>query len=115
MRGMSFLITAAFASLIPDGAPGEIVYIPEGCHQINPTVNGKPKAITVDVSAAKGVQIAASLQAALADRQQSNVRPWFDFEHKAGASSGLPQSFRYEPGKGVMCALEWTEIGRAHV
>ena len=110
-----YLITA-FASLLPDGGlPDEIVYLPEGNHAITPFVDGKPKKITVRVPAAKGAQIAASLQADLEKRQAANVRPWFDFEHKGGASSALPRAFRYEPGKGVMCALEWTGAGRAAI
>ncbi len=44
---MRQLIIAAFASLLPDGVPKEIVYIPEGHHEIHPMVDGKPKAITV--------------------------------------------------------------------
>lgn len=109
---MSVLISASFATAIGEGIPDEIVYLPEGIHSIHPTVDGKPKKITVNVPADKGPAIAATLQAALADRIGKNVRPWFDFEHKAGAASALPKSFRYEAGKGVMCAVEWTGSGR---
>jgi hypothetical protein len=112
---MRSLITA-FASALPaEGIPDEIVYLPEGEHQLTPWVDGKPKPITVKVPAARGTQIAASLQTALERRQQANVRPWFDFEHKAGVASALPKSFRYEPGKGVMAAVEWTGAGRAAI
>lgn len=109
---MSVLIFAALASAIGDGIPTEIVYMPEGSHTITPWVDGKPKTITVHVPADKGAAIAAVLQASLAEREKSNVRPWFDFEHKNGAASALPKSFRYEPGKGIMCAVEWTGAGR---
>jgi phage I-like protein len=110
------LLVTAFASLLPDGgATGEIVYLPEGEHTITPFVNGKAKQITVRIPAERGEEIAASLQADLMKRQAGNVRPWFDFEHKGGKSSALPQSFRYEPGKGVMCSLEWTGAGRAAI
>lgn len=109
---MSILITAALASAFPDGVPDEIVYMPEGEHTITPWVDGKPKTITVKVPAARGAAIAAVLQASLAEREKSNVRPWFDFEHKNGAASALPKSFRYEAGKGIMCAVEWTGAGR---
>jgi phage I-like protein len=112
---MRSLITA-FASALPvEGIPDEIVYLPEGEHQITPWVDGKPKPITVKVPAARGTQIAASLQASLVRRQQANVRPWFDFEHKAGVASALPKSFRYEPGRGVMASVEWTGAGRAAI
>lgn len=109
---MRTLVSAALAAAIGDGAPDEIVFIPEGTHEITPWVDGKPKPVTVKVPAARGVEIAASLQTALEARQKSNVRPWFDFEHKRGAASALPKSFRYEPGKGVMVAVDWTRAGR---
>lgn len=109
---MSILITAALATAFADGVPDEIVYIPEGVHVITPWVNGKPKEITVKVPAEKGESITAVLQAALADRWTKSVRPWFDFEHKAGPASAHPKSFRYEKGKGIMCKLEWTGTGR---
>lgn len=109
---MRTLVSAALAAAIGDGAPDEIVFLPEGKHEITPWVDGKPKPVTVNVPPARGVEIAASLQTALEARQKSNVRPWFDFEHKRGAASALPKSFRYEPGKGVMVAVDWTRAGR---
>lgn len=111
---MSVLIFAALASYIT-GTPEEIVYLPEGEHQITATVDGKPKTITVKVPAARGVEIAASLQKLLEERNKSNVRPWFDFEHKRGVASALPKAFRYEAGKGIMCSIEWTGAGRAAI
>lgn len=111
---MSLLIFAALASSI-DGTPAEIVYLPEGEHKITATVDGKPKSITVKVPAAKGAEIAASLQKLLDERNKSNVRPWFDFEHKRGVASALPKAFRYEAGKGIMCAVEWTGAGRSAI
>ncbi|QJE95272.1 hypothetical protein [Luteolibacter luteus] len=66
----------AFASVLPaEGIPDEIVYLPEGEHRITPFVYGKAQAVTVKVPAARGVQIAASLQAALDRRQQIADRP----------------------------------------
>lgn len=109
---MRTLVSAALAAAIGDGAPDEIVFLPEGKHEITPWVDGKPKPVTVNVPPARGPEIAASLQTALESRQKSNVRPWFDFEHKRGAASALPKSFRYQPGKGVMVAVEWTRAGR---
>jgi phage I-like protein len=106
-------LVTAFASILPDGGlPNEIVYLPEGSHTITPYVDGKAQTITVNVEAAKGSDIAATLQTALDQRKQSNVRAWFDFEHKGGKASALPTGFRYEPGQGVMCALEWTGAGK---
>ncbi len=114
---MSHRLITAFTSALPDSGelPAEIVYLPEGESKIRPYVDGKPKTITVKVPASKGSEIAAALQAGLLKRQESNVRPWFDFEHKAGASSALPKAFRYEPGRGVMCSVEWTGAGRSAI
>jgi phage I-like protein len=112
---MRVLITAALANALGSGLPEEIVYLPEGDHQIKPWVDGKPQEVTVKVPASRGAEIAASLQSALDDRMKSNVRPWFDFEHKRGVASALPKAFRYEPGKGVMAAIEWTGAGKAAI
>lgn len=110
-----FLVTASMTAAIAEGAPDEIVYLPEGIHTITPSVGGVPKKITVKVPADKGEKITEALNQSLDERKKSNVRPWFDFMHKAEASSAFPQSFRYEPGVGVMCSVEWTGSGRAAV
>jgi hypothetical protein len=114
---MSILIQAAMTAAIAagSGVPSEIVYLPEGDHDITPSVNGKAQRIKVRVPADQGAQIAAALQSALADRQKNNVRPWFDFEHKAGKASAIPTGFRYEPGKGIMAAIEWTGAGKSAI
>jgi phage I-like protein len=114
---MFILIHAAMTAAIAaeSGVPSEIVYLPEGEHDITPTVNGKAQRIKVRVPADKGEAIAAKLQAALADRQKQNVRPWFDFEHKGGKAAALPTAFRYEPGKGIMASIEWTGAGKAAI
>lgn len=108
---MSLLIQSAMALSVA-GAPDEIVYLPEGEHQISATVDGKPKTVLAKVPVDRGQEIATSLQDTLEKRQQQNVRPWFDFEHKRGVASALPKAFRYEPGKGIMCSVEWTGAGR---
>lgn len=106
-------ITAALGEV--KDAPSEVVYLPEGIHTITPFVDGKPQEVTVNVSPEKGEAIAASLQASLAQRNTQNVRPWFDFEHKGGAASAIPTAFRYEDGKGIMAAVEWTASGLAAI
>ncbi|MBB5351352.1 hypothetical protein HNR46_001588 [Haloferula luteola] len=107
----------AFAMALPDGnsAPAEIVYFPEGTHTITPLVNGKAGRLTVKVSPDRGPSIAAKLQQDLAERQRENVRPIFDFEHKNGAASAIPTGFRYEVGRGVIAAVDWTDSGRRAV
>lgn len=102
--------------LVGAKAPGEIVYIPEGVSRITPTVNGKAQTIVVKVTAENGEKVAASLQGDLEKRQAENVKPRFDFDHKAnGPASAIPTKYRYEPGVGIMCALDWTDSGRKAV
>ena len=111
------LISAAIATAFggDDGVPSEIVYLPEGVHTLTPTVDGKPQTITVSVTPERGPHIADTLQSALTKRQGKNVRPWFDFEHKRGKASGIPQGFRYVAGKGIVADVEWTGAGRSAV
>lgn len=109
-------IAAAFTTALDSATiPSEICYIPEGEHDISATVNGKPGTVRVRVPRERGQEITGRLQAALAARQAENVRPHFGFDHKEGPASALPQSFRYEPGVGVMCSLDWTASGRAAI
>jgi phage I-like protein len=113
MRGVKTLISAASTTPIGDTVPVEIVYLPEGEHSIHPKVNGKPEKVTVKVPKSKGVAIAAALQADLVKRQGDNVRPIIDFDHKhSGPAAAIPSSFRYEEGKGIVMALDWTRAGR---
>lgn len=113
---MKSLVTAGLASALAQGSiPSEIVYFPEGDNTITATVDGAPKSILVRVPPHRGHEIAATFQAALAKRQSENVRPHFGFDHKPGAASALPKSFRYEPGVGVMASVEWTGAGRAGI
>lgn len=76
-------------------------------------MDGKAQTVTVKIPPARGAEIVAALLADLDKRPAANVRPWFDFEHKRGVASALPKAFSYEPGKGVMCALEWSGTGKA--
>jgi phage I-like protein len=115
---MKHLITAALASSlasIGNEPPAEIVFLPEGEHQITATVDGKPKTITVNVPASKGDEIAQRLQSSLTERHAGNVRPHLAFQHQVGAASGIPQKFRYQPGKGVMLAVDWSGSGAAAI
>lgn len=113
---MPRIITAGFTSAIPKNAPGEIVYIPVGSSKINATVSGKPGEITVSVPAEKGASIAATLQAALAKRLESTVRPRLAFDHsKTGPASGHPASFSFDPARGIILAASWSNSGRAAI
>lgn len=44
---------------------------------------------------------------------EENVRPIIDFDHKhSGPAAAIPTAFRYEEGKGIVLALDWTRAGR---
>lgn len=95
-------------------APAEIVYLPEGSHKISPL--SQKDGITVHVPAEKGEAIAAALNADLQKRMGDQVKPWTDFEHtRKFPASGYPTGFRYEKGKGVMAAMDWSKSGREAV
>ena len=93
-----------------------IMYIPEGSHGINPTVDGKPGSIVSKVSAERGEAIVEALNKSLQKRHTKNVRPIIDFDHKdSGPAAALPTAFVYEEGKGVMMDVEWTATGTASI
>ncbi|MGC4017496.1 MAG: phage protease [Luteolibacter sp.] len=112
-------VRASFGTAIGNATgeiPTEIVYIPEGSHSIFPTVDGKPKRVTVNLDATKGDQVAAQFQRELNDRMAGNVRPHLDFDHAGkGAASAIPKAFRYETGKGLVLAIDWTSSGKAAI
>ena len=110
------VITSAFTSAVPRTAPGELVFIPAGSSKINATVNGKPGEITVHVSAGNGAAIAATLQAALTKRLESTVRPRLAFDHsKTGPASGHPESFSFDPARGIILSANWSNSGRTAI
>lgn len=97
-------------------APAEIVYIPEGVHDITPSVDGEPGRVTVKVPPDQGKAIAARLQASLVERLAGPVRPHLDFDHAhTGPAAGIPTAFRYEEGKGIILALDWSARGRSAI
>lgn len=91
-----------------DGAPDEIVYLPEGTFEITPSVNGKPKKLKIEIDG----EIEAAFQRDLDARLSASPRPTLDFGHEEGRASAIPKSFRYEPGRGLVLALDWTGSGR---
>ena len=113
---MPRIITAAFTSAVAKTAPGELVYIPVGSSKINASVSGKPGSVTVNVTPEKGESIAAILQAALTDRLSSTVRPRLAFDHaKTGPASGHPESFSFDPARGIILTANWSNSGRAAI
>lgn len=111
------MIVTALDSKLPEaGEVAHIVYIPEGMHNITPSVDGVAKNVSVNISPDQGEAIAQAMQASLDDRLTQNVRPYFDFDHNdTGPAAALPQRFFYEQGKGLMVEVEWTGSGRKSI
>jgi hypothetical protein len=108
---MGRLITAICSALPATGIPLEVCYVPEGKQKIYP--QSHPNGVWVDMPAEQGVAIAARFDGQLQDLLKANVKPWIDFEHTGRyPSAGRPTAFRYEPGKGLMCAMDWSTSGR---
>ena len=107
------IVTALDSKITEDNGLAQIVYIPEGVHNITPSVDGVAKNVTVNMTAENGQGIADVMQASLTDRLEQNVRPYFDFDHNdTGPAAALPKRFYYEEGKGLMMELEWTGSGK---
>ena len=72
--GMSHvLISSALAcALRGEGAPDEIVFLPEGRHKLKP--QSHPKGIAVKLSAEDGESVAAAFNEALARRGKAALR-----------------------------------------
>lgn len=109
-KNMNQTVTAAFQSAL-SADEGTIVFLPEGQHRISATVGGKPKTVDVTVDSS----VLAAFEEDLAKRQSANVRPFGGFDHRPGAASFIPKSFRYEPGVGLVLDVEWTAAGRSAI
>lgn len=96
------------SAVVADGPRRKIVYLPEGTHEIQASVNGQPGTRTVRV----GADSLEPLSTALKARQAGNVRPYAGFDHKDGPASFLPVGFSYEFGRGVMLEIELTSAGQ---
>jgi len=103
-------LTAAISLSSESGEiPSEFVYLPEGTHEIQASVNGKAAKRSVTV----GPESLAPLQEALKARLEKNVRPFLAFDHKDGGPASFhPSGFHYESGRGVIVKGEWTGAGR---
>jgi phage I-like protein len=114
MRGVNRLVIALASALPAKGLPSEIVYIPEGDSLIYP--KSHPNGIVVKMDADKGDAIAAAFQSDLERLAKGDITPRLDFKHEAdGPISGYPTGFRYEAGRGLLCAVDWSSDGAAAI
>jgi len=104
-------VSALVTSLEPYKVPDEILYVPEGKHHIFP--QSHPEGIEISMPPEKGALVAAAFQRQLNELRANSVHPRLDFDHKTqGPASGYPQTFRYQPGKGIMCGVKWSRSGK---
>ena len=107
--------TAIFASLTTQGTfsgdlPDEIVFMPIGDHEISAkAVSGGSFFGKVHVDA----QAYAAIAQSFAEIQASGRPTFLDFDHEEGAASAWVKSFRWDPSRGVMVKIEWSDAGRA--
>lgn len=95
-----------------DGAlPSEIQWMPPGRHEICATKGGKPAKLTVSVDSGVAAAVAKSFD----DLVKAGKRPYLDFNHAGGASSGRVTAVRWagdDPVKGgIRAAVEWSDEG----
>lgn len=104
------LITSAYSVPLNGQTPAEIMYMPAGKSTIRASVNGEPKKISVNVTAAT----ANVLQSSLAHLLAEPVEPFIDFDHQSMAAAAVPRAFTWTQ-EGVMLSLDWTSAGKKAV
>lgn len=119
--------TGTFAAAIFAGAPAagaapvildDIQWMPPGTHQVTPSVNGKPKRLTIQVDQALAEKMITSFRElqALAAAGTEDVA-FVDYAHKRDASAGQVTDMYWggeDPKKGgIRIKVTWTAAARA--
>ncbi len=107
-------VTARVSLPFAEGAPGWLMWMPGGTHEITASRRGQPITLTMAV----GPEDAAAMQRSLRDHLAGGrQRPFFDFDHSGGAASAWPVEFawREAPEPGIWARVEWSDAGRAAV
>ncbi|MHC1762795.1 MAG: phage protease [Verrucomicrobiia bacterium] len=101
-------------ALSDDGAPGEIMVMPGGVHQIRATQGDKGVAVTVQVDRITAATLQKTFEAHQAAGKQ---KPFFDFDHDKNAASAWPLAFYWKdaPAPGVYAKVEWSRAGAAAI
>lgn len=108
----TFLVNALGIAPGADGAvPAEIQWMPPGRHEICASKGGKPAKLTVSVDSGVAAAVAKSFD----DLVKAGKRPYLDFNHAGGASSGRVTAVRWagdDPVKGgIRVTVEWSDEG----
>jgi phage I-like protein len=110
----SFQVSAQNAIQAGTTAPGWVMWMPAGEHEIRATKNGKPSKLTVTVTEAD----AAKLQAALATLKASGgPEPYVGFDHNDGPAGFWAEEFAWKSGEkpGIYLKARWTPRGKSAV
>lgn len=107
-----FLARFAPRALSPTGqVPSSIMWMPAGTHAISAYQDGK----RVDVEVTVDESTAQVMQAAYEREVATGHKPLIDFDHEHKAAAAWVLGYRWVPGRGVYCDVEWSEQGRAAV
>lgn len=107
-------VLARFAprALSPAGqVPSSIMWMPAGTHKIS-AFRGEKR---VDVTVIVDENTAQTMQAAYEREAASGHKPLIDFDHEHKAAAAWVLGYRWVPGQGVFCDVEWSDQGRAAV
>lgn len=98
-------------------APEAVPYMPPGEHSIAATRDGKPERLTVRVDAAACQRLQSDLAEQLAAYEAGEkARPVIMFDHnKSGNAAATPIAFEWDPKRGILLRVEWTQAGREAV
>lgn len=97
-------------------APGGLLYMPKGEHEISATFNGEPATKRVLVDEAACARLQADLERVWDEvRAGRRARPCIYFNHTAGPVAMVPRRFIWDPGKGVVLEGDWTSAGKEAV
>lgn len=97
--------------------PDEIQWMPPGTQTVMPTVDGKPKSMTITVDESLAGRLASELErlraaAAAGDGDE----PFLDFDHADGAAAAHVTALRWggdDPRSGgIRASVTWTQAGR---
>ncbi len=105
-------------SVIQNGIPDAIQFMPSGAHTITPMIDGQYKTINIQVNEELAQKLNAELQAM---RQQAKLgngdMPYIDFNHDDAEASGEPTEIYWagtsRDNGGIWMKVNWTHAGKA--
>ena len=110
MRNRIRAFSTAQIAKDPASLPDSLEWMPAGTHEIQCSVNGEPKRVTISVDASLVALLDDQLQSArLAADSGFASRPYIDFDHLGGEAAAIPTEFFWQDG--IRLRVEWTKAG----